>query len=339
MSNHVHAVLTQIKGYAAEAEGLLRAALGKTAGVPLPQNELVVAGSGTDYAAVLASRDIFQQYSGLTGAHIRAIALSDFGSAGDLAGSVAIIVDVDGDDAALVGKALKRAKAAGAVTAVISRDGALAGQGDIAIDPGAAGSGNFGGSDDYFAGFVALAAAAVNMGRQNGLLAGPAADALVSEMADYVKACGEAADSVSERVRQCAEKNKDRLNYEMIGSGSDYALAWLMRQMGSRELGILSTVEETEDWIHVNMLQVHMENFGPFGIVTEGNPAKDRALRTLKYISEIRDVTTAFSDFDSGEFYPKIDVIPVPRAKRASFNPLMLFAGPELMIAHIKDMQ
>ena len=130
---------------------------------------------------------------------------------------------------------------------------------------------------------------------------------------------------------------KNIKNYEMVGTGADYACAWLARLIAYKELGTLTTVEESEDWLHVNLLQVEPEVFGCILFVSDGNPSKDRTLRTAKFIKGLGRNTIGVTDTDGKEFPEGVDILQIPSAEKDWIKPLLSFIPAALLLAHLKD--
>ena len=101
--------------------------------------------------------------------------------------------------------------------------------------------------------------------------------------------------------------------YETVGTGSDYGAAWLARMLlYAGAPAAVTTVEESEDWLHVNFLQLTPERFATLVFVAEENEAADRTQRTLSYIEGVGRRTVIFTDLPRRTLCTQAPVVEMP---------------------------
>lgn len=106
--------------------------------------------------------------------------------------------------------------------------------------------------------------------------------------------------------------------YETVGTGSDYGAAWLARMLlYAGAPAAVTTVEESEDWLHVNFLQLTPERFATLLFVSSENEAADRTQRTLGYIEGVGRRTVIFTDLPRDAVEPHVPVVAMPSMEQA----------------------
>lgn len=181
-----------------------------------------------------------------------------------------------------------------------------------------------GGEVGEFIGFqTALMLLALEIGRSNSFIADDEVKAVKSDMAEYLINCCEAALNQEEKIDSFVKEAKNRIySFEMIGTGPDMAVAWMARSLVYKHIGTVCTVEESEDWLHVNFLQLEPEKYASVMFISGNNPSAERSLRTAKYVEGIGRMTAAISDIDESEFPERTTVIKMPPAKQLWMQPL-----------------
>ena len=218
-------------------------------------------GAGTSYAAVLAAREAFRLLTSWSGEKVTAMTSSQFAYQTfdrDLKlKSLVIIVDPEGNDECAA-DALQRAKQFPSDVIVLTsvRKSAAAQSADYVIDLSGL-TDSFGDVLTYTDVYTALLTFALELGLAQGAIDQKAYNLNLNAYDEYV------ADSLSymgineHAVQAAAAEIREKVrNYETIGTAADYASAWLARSVIYREIGRVTTVEESEDYLHVNALNV-----------------------------------------------------------------------------------
>ncbi|NMA06613.1 MAG: hypothetical protein GX928_02715 [Ruminococcaceae bacterium] len=124
---------------------------------------------------------------------------------------------------------------------------------------------------------IALMLLALEIGRSNCLISDDEVKSIKDDMSEYLISCCEAALNQEEKIDSFIKEAKIRTNnLEMIGTGPDMAVVWMARNLGYKHIGTVCTVEETEDWLHVNFLQLEPEKYGSVMFISGNNPSAER---------------------------------------------------------------
>ncbi|MGI5889161.1 MAG: hypothetical protein ACOX6J_07300 [Oscillospiraceae bacterium] len=149
------------------------------------------------------------------------------------------------------------------------------------------------------------------------------ADKLKGKIPEYEGQADEAAGEVPSKVR----------NYETIGTEMDYGAARLLRDVLYRKTGKVTTVEESEDYLHVNALNVEGDQFATFIVNSKDNPAYSRTLLTINNVDLINRFVVIASDGPKSDlrnqdlcFFETVDSTLYPVKGLGSFLPLAIFA-------------
>lgn len=173
---------------------------------------------------------------------------------------------------------------------------------------------------------------AAETGRAQGKLDSEKTDALYAEIRNYAAALEKAVPELEKASGTVAEKMKKQVrNYETIGTGMDYAAAWLLRYALYRSTGRVTTVEESEDYLHVNSLNVNPTEFGTFVYNTAGNPAYGRTLLTIGNVELTNRLGVVITDGDAAEITCPVDILQMPAADTYAVKGLGMFIGGVLV--------
>ena len=96
----------------------------------------------------------------------------------------------------------------------------------------------------------------------------------------------------------------------------------------------VTTVEESEDWLHVNFLQLTPERFATLVFVSEENEAADRTQRTLGYIEGVGRRTVIFTDLPRRTLCTQAPVVEMPFMDQ-SLLPVFLPLPAALLIGRL----
>ena len=282
-------------------------------------------GSGTAYAAALAANQAFADLTGWSGEWVRVMTAQEYARmAGEAvlgAGAAwVLLVDLDGD--AMTLSAAQTARDHGAHLTVITRDGAGAAAGLAdGVVPLPAGTGAT--AEDFVAAQLAPAQLALAAGLAHGRMTDGELSARRREMSDYMKACCRAALEAQPQLDALARGAARRVRcWETMGTGPDYAVAWAARALVYEHLGTVCTVEETEDWLHVNFLQLTPEEFGTLLFISQNNPSAERSLRTARYVEGVGRTTVVITDAAAQELPQGASVLSLPPAPALWMQPL-----------------
>ena len=298
-------------------------------------------GSGAGYAAALAAKTVFRDFTAWTGEYINASTpikfssqLEDF----EIGKEPRLITfNIDGADGCQ--KAADRAVECGGSVVSLTVDGS-----DVSEGGGVFTCEN--GSDVCgAASYVRGLAMAIGYAEAEGLLDGTLDEELISVFDDQLgktcKSLVEKLDDLGEHALNAAKDlvGSDAEFFETIGTSWDYASAWLIRYIIYKFAGVVTTVEESEDYLHVNALTIGTKRFSTFIVNTVNNPAYDITLYTIRNVTGGKRFGVVITDgmlqdYDSGlKAIFKLDC-----SKINAFKPLFTHVPAELMFAAYKDL-
>lgn len=272
------------------------------------KSRILLAGAGDNYGAVIAARDAFLKYSGLRAEMIESvtpIGLVNFQGRQPIDGDTLVIVSNLGESSPSTADYAKAAKEKGAFIAAITAPGDPLGDVADAAIPVTTGA-SFGGMEDYFKALLALTLVAASLSGKEKEAAG--------EIEIYLSAFSKELDTISDAASKRARTYTDNPTGEIIASGVDYGAGYLIRSLFYRVLGLVTTIEETEDWLHVNFLQLNPEKPATVVVLTRDNPAWDRGVRTLRYVKGIGRNATVITNLSDHQLEESYETVKVPSA-------------------------
>lgn len=265
---------------------------------------ILLVGSGENYAAALAGRAVFSSLSSYPAEWVEALtptALRHFIEREKLQLGSAFVIAIDcaGDDGQLP-HAVREAQSTGAKVLLLTAraDCPAAALCDWLLSLPAAGVPLLPETEHFFVSYLALLLLGRAMGLASGKLCDKKAGELLDEIADHIDTVSQQAEDLCARARQVAESCADAADIDIIASGRDYPAGYLARMLCYRRLGQVVTLEESEDWLHVNMLALDPHRFLTLFFVSGANSSMDRTLRTIAFAKELGRQVVTVTDMD-----------------------------------------
>lgn len=276
---------------------------------PLPsKSRILLAGSGDNYAAAVAAKETFVRFSGLRAEMIEAVpalSLVNFEGRQPIDGDTLVIVPNLTETASSICDCVKAAKQKGAFVAAIAKAGdPIEKTADVTVTVTTETS--FGATDDYLKTMIVLTLLAASLSGQENTAA--------DELSEWLGRFNEQLPRMANEARGRAATYGDNTTGEIIASGADYGAGFYLRGLFYRELGLVTTIEETEDWLHVNFLQLSPEKPVSVVLLTGDNPAWDRAVRTLRYVKGVGRNVTVITDLPPDKLEESYETITLPAA-------------------------
>lgn len=110
---------------------------------------------------------------------------------------------------------------------------------------------------------------------------------------------------------------------DFVADGADYATAFFGSAKMVESFGGLTTIDDTEDWNHINFFNRHPEKTGTFIIANTSSPSFSRAVETVRTMCKLGRKVVVITDTDRPLFAEGATVFALPKAKYAWVNPLM----------------
>ena len=269
----------------------------------IPQfDKVVIAGTSVGYAGALAMADSMKQIDGLTGEDIEVLTTSGVAFSEDALSDKTLLILMGEDDYSN--------------TAMSKSNNSIQVLSEYA---------NTENPVYQYESLVAKGLILVGVLKHN-------ARAVVEELSMAIGLMINHVDEWVDDAKKIKENMSDgNLNaYETIGAGGDMASAWLARLLIYDNLKKHATVEESENFLHVNMLQVDPKSYGTFIYIGSENEAADRTMRTVDYVDGIGHAAVVFSDISDSKHEFPCYTVRIPHVSKSLMQ--IMFPVPTALI-------
>lgn len=260
--------------------------------------KVYLVGDGVGYAAALSLKDAFRAHTAWSGQYISAVTLNGFVCAVDdqelsFGKNLVVILNSEPDQEQMIAKVTQRAQKSSSDVVLFSHVG------DACLS--------------YMQLFASGFALSLCVGVAQGKLTCQTKQNLINHVCAYAKKVENNLSvlAVQCRLLACAHTDEIR-NYETIGTGMDYGVAWFSRLLVYREIGAVTTVEESEDYLHVNALNIESKQYQTFVFNSKNNPAYDRTLLTINNIHAIERKMIVISDGEKSDLRCECPFVQLP---------------------------
>jgi len=252
-------------------------------------SKVIITGCGDSYIAGLAAEQAFKKFSGMgvfpmntVDATYNIMPRTVKGSTWD---TLAIGISVSGTAGGTV-KSMINLKKLGAITLGITENvnSPLAKKVDYILNHPHAESEVCPGTKTYFSSVITLMLVAIHFGQLKGKLTCEQAEAARQEIVEYALSWKPWLEKIDTQVKELAYMPcfKDAKHFECAGSGADYVAAWFTRAKIYEAIGTPTTVENTEDWLHVNYFIRKPKENPCIVFATKGSSGETRTITSSK---------------------------------------------------------
>lgn len=302
-------------------------------------SRIIVTGNGDSYVAGMAAKAAFEALTKYYDIIAKpAIEVEHFSSRSAFRGTnLAIGVSISGHAGGTV-KALKACKAKGAFTIGVTEnpDSPLGQSVDRVLKHDAAEAELAPGTKTYFASIMTLLLLAIRMGVASGKISSAQAEELKGDILSYIESFKPIIDDLSKQTLALAEEFKDCTSFDCVGSGIDYASAWFTRAKIYEAVGLVTAVENTEDWCHVNYFNAKPSTTGSILFISKDSPAFNRAKELVRAFDMIKRPAIIITDACTSEFPEGSNVIKIPTAKKEWMKPIMQFVPGTMLFGYMQ---
>lgn len=179
------------------------------------------------------------------------------------------------------------------------------------------------GTKTYFASVMTLLLLALRMGVAFEKITPDKAEELKGDIIEYVESFRPLIPTLVEQTQKIAEKFKNCDTFEMVGSGIDFSAAWFTRAKIYEAIGYVTTMENFEDWCHVNYYNARPTTVGAVVFISKCNPALSKAMEVIKVACEMDRPLVVITDMTKDEIPYDCEVITIPSAKHEWMIPIM----------------
>ncbi len=307
-------------------------------------SKVIITGCGDSYIAGLAAEEAFKKFSGCgvfpmntVDATYNIMPRTVKNSTWD---SLAIGISVSGSAAGTV-KSMQHLKEMGAITLGVTENvnSPLAKNVDYILNHPHAESEVCPGTKTYFSSVITLMLIAIHFGQVKGKLTAEKADEARAQLVAYAQSWKPWLEKIDAQVKELAYMPcfKDAKHFECAGSGNDYVAAWFTRAKIYEAIGTPTTVENTEDWLHVNYFIRKPKENPCIVYATKGSTGESRTMELLDAMVKVGRDVIVITDDDAAKFHEAIHVVQIPEANPTWAAPLLQFMPMTLMCGHLSE--
>ena len=177
----------------------------------------------------------------------------------------------------------------------------------------------------YMASMYAVMMFGLTLSCANGSITRAEAEQERQEILDYVNSYTD--DLIGEIDRKTMEASEKWLaggvdQYDYIGDGQEYATAFFGSAKLVESSGELTTIDDTEDWNHINFFNAKPKTTATLMVANEGSPSFSRLVETVGTVTVLGRPLLIVTDSDR-EFPESAVVCRLPKAKRPWINAMM----------------
>ncbi|NLL91934.1 MAG: SIS domain-containing protein [Ruminococcaceae bacterium] len=122
---------------------------------------------------------------------------------------------------------------------------------------------------------------------------------------------------------------------DFIADGPDYATAFFGSAKMVESFGGLTTIDDTEDWNHINFFNRQPEKSGTFIIANTSSPAFGKSLETIDTITALGRPLVIITDTNEDIFPKSATVFSLPKPKYSWANALMQHIPMDYVAAYM----
>ena len=309
--------------------------------------KIILTGAGDSYAAAIAMAPVIEKYCDCFGVQVmRAIEFTRFLSKGDIGigepNSPLVVAISAGGGTARIVEVLKKANQVGAFSVLLTNkaDSAAAKEAKrvyLLHTPSLPGN-DSPGLRSYFASQIGLIALAVRMGHVRGTLPPTAPGQFQAAVLDYVRRYeGAALEAIDDQMFALAEKWKEFERFDFVGDGVEYGSAFFGAAKFLECHGAAVSVDDSEDWCHVNYFVKNPETVGTVILADVDSPSYGRIVETANSARRIGRPVLVVTNGEGRAFDEGVEVCVLPKTPEGfSFlMPLMDFVPAAILAGYL----
>lgn len=129
---------------------------------------------------------------------------------------------------------------------------------------------------------------------------------------------------LEEKCLAIAEEIKDAHHHDYIGDGINEGLVEFAAAKMVELAGVPCTIENAEDWCHINFFVRHIEETPTFVCVDKDSPSLSRAIETTECALNLGHKVYVVTDCDKEVFDERAHVLSLPKSDIPYVKPLMM---------------
>jgi fructoselysine-6-P-deglycase FrlB-like protein len=193
----------------------------------------------------------------------------------------------------------------------------------------------------YFGSMVGMIAFASRMGHVRGTLPPTGPSKFQDAITAYVKSYEPILEDIDDRMFALAKKWKDCTRFDFIGDGVEYGSAFFSSAKFLECGGCTVSVDDSEDWCHINYFLKDPESIGTVIFADKNSPAFSRELETATSAVSIGRPVLVITNADAGLFPDGAEVVILPETPKGYewLMPLMDYVPAALIAGYIAKLQ
>lgn len=311
--------------------------------------KIILTGCGDSYAAAIAMAPVIEKYCDCFGVTVmRAVEFTRFLSKSEIGigepNSPLVIVISAGGGTARVCEALEKANEVGAFSILLTnRPESRAAK--VAKRVFTVGTPPFPndapGLRSYFGSLVGLIAFASRMGHVRGTLPPTGPAEFQNAIRAYVGAVGEHLEQIDDQMFALAQKWQNFTRFDFIGDDVSYGSAFFGAAKFLECNGCSVTVDDSEDWCHINYFLKDPESIGTVVMADRHAPSFGRIQETVASAVRIGRPVLVVTNAEADAFEAGAEVCRLPDAPEGYewLMPLMDYVPASLLAGYITKLQ
>lgn len=295
--------------------------------------KIVLTGCGDSISAAMSVQDKIMEFAGVFGCDAyEAVEWSRFHTVADIGigepNSPLVVGISAGGGTARVAEVLQKAKEIGAISMLITnrKDTRCSNTADKVYYLDTPKRENDSpGMRTYFASQLGLLALGVRLGKVRNVLGPTAEEDYKKKISDYIHLYDEKMEEYADQMFELAKKWKDLKKYDFIGNGPQLASALFTSQKYYECYGLVTNVDDAEDWCHIDYFLKNPEEIGTVIFANKYDKYFSRVKETVNSAVSIGRPTLVISNADKSEFVEGAEVLVLPDGGEDSLwlQPLM----------------
>lgn len=311
--------------------------------------KIILTGCGDSYAAAIAMAPVIEKYCDCFGVTVmRAVEFTRFLSKADIGigepNSPLVICLSAGGGSARICEALEKANQVGAFSILLtnkaeSRAAKIAKRVYVVGTP--AFPNDTPGLRSYFGAMVGLIAFASRMGHVRGTLPPTGPSEFKQAITSYVKSYEEVMEKIDDQMFALAQRWKDLEKFDFVGDSVEYGSAFFGAAKFLECNGCSVTVDDSEDWCHINYFLKNPETIGTVIMADKHAHSFGRVVETVGSAVKIGRPVLVVTNADASEFIEGAEVCTLPDTPEGYewLMPLMDYVPASLLAGYIAKLQ
>lgn len=303
---------------------------------------VILTGCGDSWAAVMAMKYAFEEFTGLRCETVRTLDLARYYPSKRLGGAPMdpLVIGVSNSGkVARMAEAMERATSHGAFTLAVTGNGdsplAQASSRILKLDvpPFASAPG----TRSYMVSLLALYLLAVRIAEVRGRMSMDRARTLRKEIPALADELGRMLEGIDSSVMEVAGQWKSMHGFDFVGGGVDEATAFFGMAKVFEATGHYANYINVEEWLHLDFFLTDRQNIGTVLIASADNAAASRIREVLGYMKQLGRPLLLISDVPAGEFGVECPCVIVPKTLHWTAFSMMSFIPICLLMGYVQE--